>query len=71
MIGVRGFHAREEQKGPVRAIVEGDLLLSARSFLSFFFLLSFFFSHPESRLEIKSFLGKSDVLGVRERVTKK
>ena len=37
-----GFHARERQKGPVRAIVEGDLFLSARSFfsLSFFFFLS-------------------------------
>ena len=34
-----GFHARERQKGLVRAIVEGDLFLSARS--SFFFFLSF------------------------------
>ena len=40
-VGVEGFHARDEQKGPVRAIVEGDLFLSARS--SLFFLLSFFF----------------------------
>ena len=50
VVGERGFHAREEQKDPVRAIVEGDLFLLARS--SFFFLLSsfFFFSDPESCL---------------------
>ena len=35
-----GFHAREKQKVPVRAIVEGDLFLSARSSSFFFFLLS-------------------------------
>ena len=61
MVGVRGFHAREYQKGPVRAIVEGDLFLSARSsffFLSFFlsFILSFFCSHPDSCLKIKIFV---------------
>ena len=38
-VGVRGFHARDSQKGLVRAIVERDLFLSARS--SFFFLSSF------------------------------
>ena len=37
-----GFHAREWQKGPVRAIVERDLFLFARS--SFFYFLSFFLS---------------------------
>ena len=37
-----GFHAREKQKVPVRAIVEGDLFRSARSsfFFLFFLLLS-------------------------------
>ena len=30
-VGVRGFHARDSQKGPMRAIVEGDLFLWARS----------------------------------------
>ena len=40
-VGVRGFHAREQQQVLVRAILEGDLFLSARS--SFFFLLSSFF----------------------------
>ena len=55
-VGVRGFHAREKHKVPVRAIVEGDLFLSARS--SFFLLLSFFFSHPESCLKIQIFCSK-------------
>ena len=69
---MRGFHARDSQEGLVRAIVEGDLFLSARSifFLSFFvcffhsFILSFFFfSHPQSFLRIKIFVGRTDVLG--------
>ena len=34
-IGVMDFHARDQQKGPVRAIVEGNLSVGA-----FFFLLS-------------------------------
>ena len=57
---MRGFHARDSQEGLVRAIVEGDLFLSARStfFLSVFasLILSFFFSHPQSFLRIKIFL---------------
>ena len=53
-VGVTGFHAREKQKVPVRAIVEKDLFRSARS--SFFFLLSFF-SHPGSCLENKIVVG--------------
>ena len=40
-IGVRGVHAREKQKVPMRAIVERDLFLSASSF---FFLIFFFLS---------------------------
>ena len=43
----------------MRAIVEGDLFLSARS--SFF--LSFFFSHPDSCLKIKIFVVKTMFLG--------
>ena len=55
-----------ERTVSVRAIVEGDLFLSARS--SFFFLLfpSFFFlllSHPESSLKSKIFVGRNSVLG--------
>ena len=38
--GFHAFHAREEQKLPVRAIVEGDLFRSARSSFFFFFLIS-------------------------------
>ena len=63
-IGVRCIHAREQQKGPVRAIVERDLFLSARS--SFFFLPSAHssFSHPESCLKIEIVVGKKkDVSG--------
>ena len=62
LFGVKGFHAREKQKCPARAIVEGDLFLSARS--SFSSLLSFFFSHPESSLKMKIFVRTGDVLGV-------
>ena len=63
-IGVGGFNAREKQKVPVRAIVEGDLFLSARSSF-FFFLLSSFVSHPESCLKLRIFMKKkkNDVLG--------
>ena len=42
-VRVRRFHAREKQKVPMPAIVEGDLFLSARSS---FFLLSTFFLPP-------------------------
>ena len=48
---MRGFHARELQKFLVRAIVEGDLFLSARS--SSFLLLSL-----ESCLKISIVVGK-------------
>ena len=34
-----------------------------RVLFSSFFFLSFFFSHPESRLRIKIVVGKNDVLG--------
>ena len=52
-----GFPAREKQRGLVRAIVEGDLFLSARS--SFFLLLlsSFFSSRSEPCLEIGILVG--------------
>ena len=78
-IGVRGSHAHEQQKGPVRAIVEGDLFLWARS--SFFFLLSssyfllpssffllpssyFLFISPRIVLKNKDLcVGKGDVSG--------
>ena len=59
LIGVRGFHAHESQKVPVRAIVEADFFL-----LSSFFLSSS--SHPESCLKIKTFARISDVSGVRK-----
>ena len=54
-----GFPRTRMTKGPVRAIVEGDLFQSARSSSFFFLLSSFFFSHPESCLEIV--FRKSDV----------
>ena len=56
LVGVRGFHSRE-QKGPVRAIVEGDLFLPVCS--SFFF--SFFLSSSLTQnraLKIKIVVGK-------------
>ena len=72
IIGVRCFHAREKQKGPVCAIVEGDLFLSARSFLlllssSFFFLLlSSFFLLSSSLTQFKIFVGKKRSFRVGE-----
>ena len=55
------FHAREQQKGPVRAIVEGDLFLSTRSSFFFLVLSSFFFLllTQNRALKIKIFVGKS------------
>ena len=50
----------------MRAIVEGDLFLSARS-SSFLLLLSLFFSHSESCLKVKFLVGKGDVLGEGEK----
>ena len=49
---------RDQQKGPVRAILKGDLFLSARS-SSFILLSSFFFSHSDSCLKIKKTEGKA------------
>ena len=57
-VEVRGFHAREKQKGPVCAIVEGDLFLSARS--SFFLLSSFSSSLTQNRaLKLRFLLEKA------------
>ena len=67
-VGVRGFHARDQQTGLARAILEGDLFLSVRSssFFSFFssffssfllsFLLSFLFSFLFFSFSFSSFL---------------
>ena len=70
IIGVRSFHAREWQKGPVHAIVEWKgtcfcrrVLLSSSFFFFLSVFLSFFFSHPDSCLIIKIFVVKNDVLG--------
>ena len=65
-IQVRGFHARDLQKGPVPAIAEGGPV-SAGAFFFHSFILSFilcsFFSHPDSCLTIYTFVGKNGVLG--------
>ena len=63
MVGVRGFHARETKRSC--ACDCGRRPVSVGAFFILLLLLSFFFSHPESCLEIKIFVRKSDVLGGR------
>ena len=65
IIGVRVFHAREQQKVLLRAIVEGTCFCRRDLLSSFFFLNSsfFFFSHPDSYLKNQDFSRKSSVLG--------